>query len=530
MADYAETVLSNTAALRAPISEGAPGGADVSFDPAFESMKAEIDKLSDMGGATPDWKSVQSLATEILTSKAKDFRAAIWLSTARVELSGWTGWAESLTVVNTLATEYWDTMFPEARRARARANLFGWMLERVKTKVESLPIKMADGDAVRHCDAMLDSVDGILAEKVGDAWGGLGEMRSVMRARVRDIPEPPPPPPPAPEPSAETSDESTSSGESYSQASSSGGSLPSVSSPEEVDDALLQLGQAIMGAAAVLRESDATDATAYRLQRVGAWLPIRMLPPAEGVTTMVPGPDTSILDGFAALAAAQAWAGIVGQAERAGSESLFWLDVHRWTAFALDRMGATEARAALGREVVGFVSRLPGIERLCFSDGTPFADAATKGWLDEERATYGGGGGGGGATRDPLDAGLEDAETKAQAGQLNEALVAVIPLANGIGDPRRRFEIKTRVARIALSGGRNDVARAMLEGLVGEADKHQLETWEPALCVPVLRSLIQCYVQLGMGGPDERGPGRRAELFDRLCRIDASAAASVELG
>jgi type VI secretion system protein VasJ len=350
----------------------------------------------------------------------------------------------------------------------------------VKTKVESLPIRMADGDAVRHCDAMLDSVDGILAEKVGDAWGGLGEMRSVMRARVRDIPEPPPPPPPAPEPSAETT-ESTPSVESSQASSGGGGTLPSVSSPEEVDEALLQLGQAIMGAAAVLRESDATDATAYRLQRVGAWLPIRMLPPAEGVTTMVPGPDTSILEGFAALAAAQAWPGIVGQAERAASESLFWLDVHRWTAFALDRMGAKEARAALGREVVGFVSRLPGIERLCFSDGTPFADAVTKGWLDEERATYGGGGGGGAASRDPLDAGLEDAETTAQSGQLAEALTAVIPLANGIGDPRRRFEIKTRVARMALTGGRNDVARAMLEGLVAEADKHQLETWEPVL-------------------------------------------------
>lgn len=525
MSDFNESMQAATEALRKPISEAAPGGADVGFDPSFEQLKGEIDKLSDMGGAQPDWKNVAALSREILAGKAKDFRAAIWFATAGLETNGWTGFAEGLTVVRSLAVDFWDTMFPDARRARARGNQFTWMLDRVKPKLESLAIRMPDGDAVRHVDAMLSEIDSILGEKVGDAYGGLGDIRMVMRSRVRDIPEPPPP---APEPSAapEPSESATTT-----SSSESGGSMPSISSPDEVESALFQIGQAIMGAAAVLRAADPNDAAAYRLQRVGAWLPIRMLPPADGNTTMLPGPDTSVTTGFASLVAAQAWASIIEGAERATGEALFWLDPHRWSALALDHMGsgASEARAALGREVVAYVTRLPGIEKLSFADGTPFADAATRAWLDEERGKWGGGGGGA-TSRDPIDAGLEDAESKAQSGQLAEALATAMTLTQSTSDARRRFEMRLRIAKMAKDGGRLDMARAILEGLLAEADRHALESWEPALCVPVLRSLVQCYVQLGIGGPDERGPGRRAELFDRLCRLDASAAAGIELG
>lgn len=527
MSEYAESVLATVAKLRAPIAEGTPGGSDVSFDPSFEQVKAEIDKLSDMGGAQPDWKKVNTMSAEILAGKSKDFRAAIWLAAARLELSGWSGWAEGLAVVHALATEYWDTMFPEARRARARANLFGWMLERVKPKVETLSIRLSDGDAVRYCDSLVSEIDSILAEKVGDAWGGLGEMTSVMRSRMRDIPEPPPPPPPPPEPG--TVVESAPSA----QTSSSGeaGTMPTISSAEGADDALYQLGQAIVNVAAVLREADINDPHAYRLLRVGAWLPVRQLPPvSEGTTTMIPSPDMTILGTFEMFIAQEAWPAVAFQAENAAGANLFWLDLHRWSARALDTIGAADARAALGREIVAFLSRLPGIETYAFSDGTPFADAETRTFLDEERARYGSGGGGAVVKRDPLDAAMAKAEERVAAGEVAAALASVTPLVDEVGNPRRRFELRTRIATLTVTGGRADIGRAMLESLLQEADRHHLQTWAPNLCVPILRDLVQCYTQLGLGLPDERGPGRRAELFDRLCQIDPGAAAALVLG
>jgi type VI secretion system protein VasJ len=528
MSEYAESVLATVANLRAPIAEGTPGGSDISFDPSFEQVKAEIDKLSDMGGATPDWKKVNTLAAELLAGKSKDFRAAIWLATARLELSGWAGWAEGLAVVHALATDYWDTMFPEARRARARANLFGWMLERVKPKVESLSIRLSDGDAVRYCDSLVSEIDSILADKVGDAWGGLGDMTMVMRSRVRDIPEPPPPPPPPPEPGAVVE---TPAATTTTTTTAEAGAMPTITSAEGADDALFQLGQAIVNVAAVLREADFNDPHAYRLLRVGAGLGVRQLPTvSEGTTTMIPSPDTAILGMFEMFIGQEAWAAVSFQAENAIGANPFWLDMHRWSARALERLGAEEARAALGRELVAFLSRLPGIETFSFSDGMPFADAETLAFLEEERARYGSGGGGAVAKRDPLDAAMAKAQERVAAGEVAAALAAVTPLVDDVGNPRRRFELRTRIATLTVTGGRPDIGRAMLESLLQEADRHQLQTWAPNLCVPILRDLVQCYTQLGIGMPDERGPGRRAELFDRLCQIDPGAAASLVLG
>ena len=53
---------------------------------------------------------------------------------------------------------------------------------------------------------------------------------------------------------------------------------------------------------------------------------------------------------------------------------------------------AANMRSAVIDEVLAFVKRLPGVEQLTFSDGTPFADEATKAWLATCQAERSGGG------------------------------------------------------------------------------------------------------------------------------------------
>ncbi len=523
MSDYAELLLQKTEALRAPIAGGSPGGSDASFDPVFEKLKGEIDKLSGLDGAQPDWRSVNELAADVLSTKAKDFRAATWLATARLQTSGWQGLAEGLAVMHALASEYWDTMFPEARRARARANLVGWMVERIVPKLQEIPVRMQDGDAVRRCSDLFEEIDSILAEKVGDAYGGLGELRSVMRSRVRDIPEPPPP-------VVETPAAETSSSESTSVETSGGGAMPAVSSPEEVDDALLAHGASIMAAARVLREADAASADAYRLMRAGAFLPLRIVPPNEGGTTWVPAPDPYYPGTCEGHAASGSWMELLATAEEGLGTSFFWLDAHRWTATALDRLGPAyaAAREAVGREVVAFLARMPGVEHLSFSDGTPFAQPATRSWLEEETARWGGGGGGkpnaANAEDEELAARLEEAKALVQAGRVGEGLSLANALANRSPDIRRRFRARTGVAQMALDAGRAEIARAMFDGLAAEIERHGLELWEPDLCAPVFRGVIDCIAQLG---GDETTFALRATLFEKLCRIDPGAAFTI---
>ena len=48
MTTLLETLVEKTAALRAPFPGDAPSGEDIGFDPEFEVVKGEIDKLSSL--------------------------------------------------------------------------------------------------------------------------------------------------------------------------------------------------------------------------------------------------------------------------------------------------------------------------------------------------------------------------------------------------------------------------------------------------------------------------------------------------
>ena len=60
-----------------PISTDLPSGEDVRYEPEYEALQSEIDKLSSptSQGAT-DWDKVVGLATTILAEKSKDLLVA----------------------------------------------------------------------------------------------------------------------------------------------------------------------------------------------------------------------------------------------------------------------------------------------------------------------------------------------------------------------------------------------------------------------------------------------------------------------
>ena len=67
-------VAQKIAAMVAPIAGANPAGADVSYDTDFESIKAEVDKLSSVDNLDPAWSKIQDLGEKLLTQKGKDFR------------------------------------------------------------------------------------------------------------------------------------------------------------------------------------------------------------------------------------------------------------------------------------------------------------------------------------------------------------------------------------------------------------------------------------------------------------------------
>jgi type VI secretion system protein VasJ len=509
----------------APIAGANPAGADVSYDTDFETIKAEIDKLSSVDNLDPSWTKIQDLGTQLLLQKGKDFRVISWMSVAKVKTQGWAGFAESLILFELIARAYWDTMYPEARRARARVNAFAWMADMVHQHLLPTTVTFAEGDAIRTANEVLKDLDGLLAEKLADAYTGPGQLRSLLRDKTLAIPEPPR----AEEP-VDASAGATDGAVPQAQAQGPSGPRPPAS-VDEVDPAVRASAAIFVDGAAVLRAADPARAWAYKLQRWGAWAILEEAPPANDGRTYVPAPGEGAQ--LAEIRDGGRWQELLSTAEEMVPRYLFWFDLHRYVALAMDNLGPSfaAAREVVGREVTYFVARFPGIASLMFDDGTPFADAATQSWLDDEAKKWGAGGGGSAAAAvaskedEEIAARLVEAQAMVSSGKVADGLASALALADRAADARLRFRARLAVGKMALDAAKHDLARGMLEHLVADVERHGLETWEPATCATLYTYLLVASREVSRargGSPDL--VAREQYLFDKLCRLDPASA------
>lgn len=105
-------------ALLEEIGPDAPCGPDLEYDPAFLALEQEaLGKPEVQYGETitpavpPDWKIVRRMAGELL-ERSRDLRLAIHLLRANLALSGITGMANALVLIERLLDTRWDSVHP----------------------------------------------------------------------------------------------------------------------------------------------------------------------------------------------------------------------------------------------------------------------------------------------------------------------------------------------------------------------------------------------------------------------------------
>jgi type VI secretion system protein ImpA len=106
-------------ALLAPISDEAPSGPDLEYDPDFTELEiAARGKSEQQFGDTviaaeePDWRDVAARATALLT-RSKDLRVAILATRAATRMEDVVGLAKGLELIAGLTSRYWDSLHPD---------------------------------------------------------------------------------------------------------------------------------------------------------------------------------------------------------------------------------------------------------------------------------------------------------------------------------------------------------------------------------------------------------------------------------
>ena len=336
--------------------------------------------------------------------------------------------------------------------------------------------------------------------------------------------EPPPaaPPPAAPPPAAPPPDQPHETAPSAPLATATAPSATIQSGPAAPGSQTLATARAALVAAALdfaqwSRGEALADPWTWKANRLGAWLTVAKVPPSQGGQTLIPAPDEAIKSALLAQLSAGRFMEAAKRIEEQFTGAIFWFDLQRLLDTALAGLGAdyTAARAAIRAELSGLLARLPGVERLAFADGTPFADPQTQAWIGELQAAPGTQG-----TADPVATAIGRAQERFaaadQGGALDDLTAAIHVAADGAS------RLRLRHAQMGLLGRaqRFDLAAAVADHLLAEIASRELTTWQPDLA---LELLLGCHHALtGRGAEEDLAKARRLALDIGLMQPSAA--------
>lgn len=455
-----------------PISPESAVGEDPGYDDDFQFMRDEVNKLSGI-----DAERVAALAETLLKQRCKDLRVASYYLWARLHKAGEVGLIEGLSLIAALLEQFTDTLLPV--RPNSRRMALEWLTSGKVLDSLALYPEVAKGEAEQTVAALVWLEQGL--SRLPEAQRpDLGPLYAGLLARLNQsggvdalVPQ-------------------HSASHEPSAVATKGGGIKSGRD-------LLDAGRTL---AAYLADQPQGWLAAHRLMKSLRWDTVHRTPLQEagGVTRMAP-PRSDYRAQLKRLYLQQHWTELLDQVQRVFSEGVnhFWLDLQWYLFQALSKQPAPMDSWApiVAQDVVTLIERLPGLDELCWSDGTPFADQATREWIAQHVSE--------GDSRQWLMAPAAQASTpqtqilalegdaveQANAHGVEFALNWLNTHPDAQQSGRQRWLSRLLMARIAEQFGKADLAAHLLNELDSIGQQHALADWEPELSVEVKTRLLK---------------------------------------
>lgn len=570
--------LPRAALGRDPVPGPDPAGENIRYDEAFTRLEDEIGKMQSAGPAAVDWAGVVDMASDLLANRSKDLLVASWLTFALHRQEGLAGLADGLGVIRGIMETYWADCFPPVKRLRARIGAVEWIAERLGPALADISVTPENASQIAGLFEAVDGLDRTLSEKADGAQANLGDLLRPLRNLKRDAdfiaaeaakkaaaeeearrkaeaeaaaavaapapaeapaapPPAPPSAPPAAAPPAASAPAAAAPVPPAPAATAVAGvpppvvavAVPTVSGPE-MDRAVNALRANVVAMAKAIRGASPGDPRSYQLLRSVLWLPVTAPPPDQGGRTMLPDPTGDLGPVLANLSQAGNPLNLLEFCESNAVDRLFWLDLHRHAAAALDALGHAAARTAVTSLTAAFLQRFPTVAGLTFENGTPFADPATRMWIADELLPSGKGDGGDGGLGAALDAARGEARGLAAKGKLGDAAAVFEAARRSATGDRDRLLWDIEKARLCLDAGRADLAMPLLLHLDKLARAASLDAWEPAVDAELTALLLRGDAQWAPDLPDPERSVLRRDWEMRLSRLDMRAAVELVRG
>jgi type VI secretion system protein VasJ len=513
---------------RDPISTGSPAGDPCRYEESFERLQAQLDRLGSLTGEEVSWPTVVELATGVLKTKSKDLLVMTYLTVGLFEQHGYGGLAAGLEAYATFLKNFWEKCYPKVKPPQGRYNAVQYLADRILPQIElkggqcKKQPGAGDKEVVHKCAGHVEA----LVKTAGEAFAqlpespNLGPLARAFKALQEKV-GPLTAPAPAPGEAA-----GAAAGAPAGPAEAAGRAPAAAGVPEPFATAT-QAVEVVVRVAKYLLAQDNKDPRPYRLTRAVHFGGL-VSAPKDGLLPGVLAPRRQY---FEKLATAGSWPELLTEGEGQFIVTPLWLDLQRYIATALKNLGPAygAAHQVVALDAVALHARLPGLFDVTFRDKTPFADGATKAWLDDARGQFGGGGTGAGARteKDGVAAAVAEARKLLVEAKPADAVARLSAAANESADRRQRFCAQLALARMLADMNRPNLATPLLEELERQVDAFKLEEWEPALAAEVFENLYETF-RKARPKPTPEDVQRTLQIFGRLCRVSPSAALKLD--
>lgn len=483
-----------------------PGESGAGRDPAYEeSFFAIKDEAGKLGGI--DDSRIVTHCERLTKDTGKDLRLAGYYASARLRRDGPPGFVDGLELAAALVHRFGDAVLPERAEARKGA------LEMLATPRVLESIAASSGFVAEDVKRALAALDVLLTHTNGWPAAVRPNLQSLVTLIERN-----------------GAGSAGTPGNGVVPVKAAPPVALTTFAPTTIRSTRDVLEQARV-MASWLRDQDSGYLSAARIVRSVRWDTLQELPPADnaGQTRLAP-PRLELRQHLKRLLLQKQWHEVLDRVEDAFMEGAnhFWLDLQYFQHTALAHVGHPYDgwRDVLRTDVALFLDRMPDVERLTFSDRTPFADDTTLEWIARHAVVRNLAAGECPADLPVSAQGADDGvgdwpEIEAQArekvtGEGLEAAVAWLEAVPGMTSQRHRFLQRLLMARMADQASRPDTAIALLTALDASARSVSLAQWEPALAFEVKQQLVR-----GLKGSIHRKDVDRPTLARRIADLQA---------
>ncbi|SDA60943.1 type VI secretion system protein VasJ [Pseudomonas sp. NFACC15-1] len=510
---YSEKLSVHYLALaKTPVSKESFAGADVRFSNEYEALEREVNKAQSMHeSGHVDWLKVLEASEALLRTQSKDLRVVAWLVWALYQRESFQGLLAGLGLLQHLCRHHWLDIHPLKNRTRAAS--INWLMPRLEQAFgddiaikEQLPL-------FRHLAEQLEGLDAACTTHLGDDAPLLlplcRRLNTMIQRATENLPQ--------------TGAIGTVVAQVKHVATQLLTSGTPIENEKEAHKALRAQQEGARPLCTWWLKQKATDARALRLNRTMLWLAIDVLPErnAEQVTQLR-GLPADKLKAYQDRLQQGDYADLLVEIEASLGTAPFWFDGQRLAWECLQGLNAELAMSEVEVHFALFIKRLPGIIELRWHDGTPFADAATRGWITTQVTPHLQSPGGApiadvADNHAPWELALEEAEAILRKDGLKPAVQSLRQAMQGAHGTRERFLWQFALARLCFSARKYELTKIQLEVLDQTLRNAGLNIWEPLLQLQVLHLLHSCCELL----PQNHSVREcKEETHRRLCHLD----------